>query len=320
MFQEVDAQSPWDRKPNYGFRCVKLSSPPPPAASARIEPANRDSSKEKPVSDEVFQVFRRRYSYDKGPLDARVEETETNEDWTREKVSFNAAYGGERVIAHLYLPRNAAPPYQTVVYFPGSGAQHRDKFDTSAMWGNDFVPKCGRAFLFPIYKGTYERRDASGPHTGSSPTAWHRPPSVAWSNDLGRALDYLETRRDIDCTKLAYSGYSWGAHFAPVLLAADPRFKTAILAAAGLFFSASPPEDDRINYLPRLKIPTLMLNGRYDYIFPVETSQRPFFRLLGTPEKDKKHVIYEAGHIPPNREAIREILAWLDKYLGPVKK
>ena len=53
---------------------------------------------------------------------------------------------------------------------------------------------------------------------------------------------------------------------------------------------------------------------------PVDTSQRPFFRLLGTPEKDKKHVLYDTGHIPPNREAIRDSLDWLDRYLGPVKR
>jgi hypothetical protein len=54
--------------------------------------------------------------------------------------------------------------------------------------------------------------------------------------------------------------------------------------------------------------------------FPVETSQLPLFRLLGTPEKDKRHVIYETGHAVPRKEFIREGLDWLDKYLGPVKR
>ena len=320
MFHEADAQSPWHRSPNYGFRCVKLSSMPPPAALARVEPEFRDYSKEKPVSDDVFQVFRRLYAYDKGPLDARVEETETTEDWTRQKVSFKAAYGEERVVAHLYLPRNAAPPYQTLVYYPGSGSQHQDQFNTAYFGGNDFVPKCGRALMFPVYKGTYERRDASGPGSDVRPEAWYRQRAIAQSNDLGRSLDYLETRHDIDSTKLAYSGYSWGAHFGLVLLAVEPRFKTAILAAGGLPLTSIGPERDRINFVTRVRIPVLMLNGRYDSFFPVESSQRPLFRLLGTQEKDKKHVLFDVGHVPPNRHAIREILAWLDRYLGPVKR
>ena len=80
------------------------------------------------------------------------------------------------------------------------------------------------------------------------------------------------------------------------------------------------PEFDAVNYLPRVKIPVLMLNGRYDAFFPIESSQLPFLRRLGTPEADRKHVVYEDGHTPPNKEGIREGLAWLDRYLGPVKR
>ena len=51
-----------------------------------------------------------------------------------------------------------------------------------------------------------------------------------------------------------------------------------------------------------------------------KSSQRPLFRLLGTKEKEKKHVVYEAGHGDfPRVEEVRESLDWLDKYLGPVR-
>ena len=40
----------------------------------------------------------------------------------------------------------------------------------------------------------------------------------------------------------------------------------------------------------------------------------------GTPERDKKHVIFETGHDLPRPDEIREILDWLDKYLGPVRR
>jgi hypothetical protein len=62
-----------------------------------------------------------------------------------------------------------------------------------------------------------------------------------------------------------------------------------------------------------------MINGRDDYLTPVESSQRPFFELLGAPPEDKRHALLEGGHLPPNRRAIiREVLDWLDRYLGPV--
>jgi eukaryotic-like serine/threonine-protein kinase len=61
-----------------------------------------------------------------------------------------------------------------------------------------------------------------------------------------------------------------------------------------------------------------MVNGRYDYFFPVESSQDPMFRFLGTPAKDKRHTVFESGHVPPNDLLIKEVLDWLDSYLGPV--
>jgi hypothetical protein len=64
-----------------------------------------------------------------------------------------------------------------------------------------------------------------------------------------------------------------------------------------------------------------MLNGRYDSLFPVESAQQSIFGRVKTPEKDKKHVVYEAGHgALPHPEEVRETLDWLDKYLGPVRR
>lgn len=58
---------------------------------------------------------------------------------------------------------------------------------------------------------------------------------------------------------------------------------------------------------------------RNDFVFPLENSQLPLFRLLGTPEKDKRLALFEAGHLPQRADYQREILSWLDTYLGPVE-
>jgi hypothetical protein len=57
-----------------------------------------------------------------------------------------------------------------------------------------------------------------------------------------------------------------------------------------------------------------MLNGRYDFFFPMETSQRPMFRLLGTPLDQKRYILEEGSHFVPRARLIRETLAWLDKH------
>ncbi len=216
----------------------------------------------------------------------------------------------------MFLPRNASPPYQTVVDFPGSGAIHTDKFTLSVY--ADFIPKSGRAFICPVYKGTWERRDELKSDY-PDPSAFWRDHVIAWSKDVGRSIDYLETRKDIDSRSLAYVGLSWGGAMAPAILAVESRFRTAVLHAGGLEFQHALPEADMFNFVPRVRIPVLMSNGRYDHFFPVESSQIPLFRLLGTPEKDKRHIVHESGHAVPRKEFIRETLDWLDKYLGPVK-
>jgi serine/threonine protein kinase/dienelactone hydrolase len=321
MFTDPDARSPFDRSPELGFRCVKYLSPPADSAMASVFSGVRNYNKETPVSEQVFEIYRSFYSYDRTPLNARVESAADREEgWRLEKVSFDAAYGKDRVVAFLFLPGNARPPYQAVVFFPGSGAitdsSSEHIFDFS--WGFDFITKSGRALIWPIYKGTYERKDdlvSDYPNMTKS----YRDHVICWSKDLGRSIDYLETRPEIDRERIAYYGLSWGASLGTILPAVESRFKTAVLIAGGFYPQRALPEVDEINFAPRVKIPTLMINGRYDSFYPVEISQIPMFRLLGTPRDQKVHKICESGHAPLLREWYKETLDWLDRYLGPVR-
>jgi cephalosporin-C deacetylase-like acetyl esterase len=136
--------------------------------------------------------------------------------------------------------------------------------------------------------------------------------------DFSRSIDYLQSRSDIEGQKLAYMGMSWGGNMGAIIPAVEDRIGVSVLIAGGLMGLGRPEVYD-CNYAGRVRIPTLMLNGRYDGILPPELSQRPMFELLGTPAEDKKYLLYETDHIPPRIEFIKETLAWLDKYLGPVK-
>jgi dienelactone hydrolase len=138
-----------------------------------------------------------------------------------------------------------------------------------------------------------------------------------WTKDASRALDYAETRPELDHNKVAYYGYSWGAELGGLVPAVEPRIKICVLALGGVDFHHSLPEVDTINFLTRVKQPALLLNGRYDFFFPVETSQEAFYRLLGAKKEQKKRVIYETGHNIPRNELIKETLNWLDQYFGP---
>jgi dienelactone hydrolase len=178
--------------------------------------------------------------------------------------------------------------------------------------------RSGRAHLYPVYKSTHQRGDVITNDYPSTTAVW-RDHMVMWSKDLGRSIDYLQTRPDIDKDRIGYMGYSWGAGMAPLFLAVEPRLSLALLNVGGFYLQESLPEADPVNFASRVKIPVLMLNGRFDFFFPTRTSQEPMFQRLGTPAEHKRRVVYDASHTIPRNELITEFVGWMEKYWGPVK-
>ncbi len=312
-FRETDARNPWRREANFGVRLVKNRGALNVAALAPVANVYGDPAAVIPVPDAEFRLYRRFYDYDRQPLDARIEAADESSHWKKEKVSFLAAYGGERIPAYLFLPKNARPPYQTVVLFPSAYARAMKSSAVLDMNFFEFIVRSGRALLYPVYQGTFERMKAEPPGVAA-----RRDRMVQWAKDFFRAIDYLETRPDIDKEKLGYYSLSMGAFFGPIPVALEPRIKTAVFAAGGMRFGY-PPEIHPANFMPRVKVPVLLVNGRDDFQVP-EAAQKRFYELLGTPLEHKKAVRLEGGHVPDDMHAFfREILNWYDKYLGPVK-
>jgi eukaryotic-like serine/threonine-protein kinase len=319
LFNHAQVMSPFDRSPINGFRCVKYTSPLPPAIAGPVELLVRDYSKEKPVSDEVFQIYKQQFAYDKIPLDAKMESRdESNKEWIQEKVTFRTAYSDERVIAYLTIPKAARPPYQVVIQFPGSYAITMPRLEDTPGY-LDFIVKSGRVLVSVVYKGTYERNDGME-STWPNSSHGYADYLVKWVKDFKRTVDYLETRNDMDVGRLAYLGLSWGGRMGAIIPAVEDRLRVSVIVLGGLASGRARPEVDQINFLTHIKTPVLMLNGKYDSLEPVDSAQLPMFQMLGSPETNKRHVIYESsGHAVPRNDSIKETLDWLDKYLGPAK-
>ena len=315
-----DSRSPFDRSSGNGFRCAKYEQAVPPDLAtpmAYSPPVGRIP--DAPANDTVFQAYKSIHTYERGPLNAKTEAVDdSSPSWRMEKVSFSAGYGNERVTAYLFLPKNAEAPLQAVVTFPGTYAFDIPSSARLETQWFDFITRSGRAVVHPIYKGTYERSIGGNWAAYNAQPAVFRDLALQWFKDLGRSLDYLETRPEIDREKLAYHGISIGAVQGPRLMALEPRLKAGLLFWGGLGWG--PSVTNSINYAQRSAAPTLMVNGRADLIFPFDSSQVPLFRLLGASGSDKRHLVLEdAGHVAFNQEVMRQSLAWLDKYLGPVK-
>jgi hypothetical protein len=126
QYRDVAQAPSFDRSDKNGFRCVQYVDKEriPETIFQPIEYAEQpDYTKVKPVDDDIFAVIKNQFLYDKTELDPEIEATDTsNDDWSIDKISFNSAYGKERVIAYLFLPTNSSPPFQTLIFFPGHGS------------------------------------------------------------------------------------------------------------------------------------------------------------------------------------------------------
>ena len=315
--REPDARRAFDRLPNFGFRLAKYTSPLPDALIGPVPFVTRDRRSDKPADEQAFGIYRNLHSYDKTDLQPVVESVdETSPYWHKERVTLQTAYGNERMPIYLYLPKNSRQPYQTVLFFPTgaafSGAETPDEVKTVLA---DFIVRSGRALILPVYRASLER----GPIPAGTGPNQYREILLACSKDLRRSIDYLETRPEFDLRKLAYYGHSMGGEVGPMMIAVEPRFKVAVLVSSGANQRRS-GEVDSWNFAPHVKIPILMLNGRDDFTYPPETSQAPLFRMLGTPEQDRRYIVYDGGHedFTTRMDFIKEALDWLEHYLGPV--
>ncbi|MFO7905133.1 MAG: protein kinase domain-containing protein [Planctomycetota bacterium] len=326
MFVETEALSPHERLPVLGFRCVKHPIAPPEEVLGEVDYLFRDFGSETPASNVELQTYRSFYSYDKDtPLnDSEPEPGGGSTPACRhEVVHLDTAPEGERLILHVLLPGRLKPPYQTIVFFPGLGANMPQPFGPSrspGIWRRlTGFAEHGRAVVLPIFKGTFQRHDGIDVYQimRHHPIVFRNYVTQV-SRELSRTIDYLQTRKgDFASDKIAYVGKSWGALFGPVMTAVDKRFEACVLICGGFASQTFEPEIDPFNFAPHVHIPVLMLNGRYDNVFLYATEQEPLLRALGTPASHKEHRLFETGHAIPPEETIENTNAWLDEHLGP---
>jgi dienelactone hydrolase len=314
LFSYAGSRPPLDRSAGNGFRCAKYPTGAPAETLGPMALSFRDFSREKPVDDALYRAHLNSFAYDPLPLAARTESTDETAEWRREIVSFAAAYGAERVLAVVYVPKAAKPPYQTVVYFPGSNAIAEKTVRT--VRGPEFLVQSGRALVIPVYKGTWDRADGLET-TWPSATHRHKDAVIRQVKDFKRTVDYLASRAEFDLSKLAYYGFSWGGRMAAIIPAVDTRVKANVVVLGGLAAAHTFPEVDQINYITRVTTPVLMINGRHDAIEPYESAQLTMFRMWGTPAADRKHVVYDTGHGPfPPNPFRKDVLDFLEKYFS----
>lgn len=226
---------------------------------------------------------------------------------------------GETVYAILHLPPNAIGPVPCAMFFPGMD-MFKEEFPNV---GNNEFAKRGMAVL-----------SVDGPGQGETRTRGCAVTDAKYIRAAQRAIDYLETRPEIDAAKIAVTGASFGSYWGPQVAAADPRVKVCagimgVLYSMKPIFEQAPPsfkhnfmymagmedegEFDRLaagmglhDVGARLTCPTLITQGENDLICPVEGAERFFEEIKGP----KEMWIFE-NEFHPLGGVMAELIPWL---------
>jgi formylglycine-generating enzyme required for sulfatase activity len=300
-----------------GLRLVRPSAGGGGDGGGRLEVA-REVPKYAVVPEAEFRRLAEFYRYERAPLDARVEATETTADYTRETITFTGVRA-ERVTAYLYLPLHVPRPLQVLHYVPGGDVNSGFR-PLPASMDERMVPfvKAGRAAFAVVLRGYIGGPPYEGPRP--APDSVERVEAVAERiNTLRRGLDYLVTRPDVDRTRIVFVGPSAGAQLGLIEAALEDRYRAVVMIGAGLpkESTASHPAIDPVHFTPFIRVPKFVLQGRYDEDTPLRTASRPMFDLMREP---KTMVLYDGGHVPAPDLQMRVVGAWLDERMGRVTR
>lgn len=268
-----------------GFRCALLT----PGTSGDQGGAAITAREQAPVyprsTQASFDSWLRHYRYDKLPLEAKVIESMERPDWKRDTIRYLGA-SNDPVVAYLYLPRTAHPPFQVIHFVPGSNAYNGLPAFEFAENGRltPFISS-GRA-IFVVSLPGYRDRDLPAGKRPAPTSVAFRDAVVKEATDLRRGLDYLETRPDIDPSRIAFMNVSIGFQ-GIVFSAVEPRYRSVVLMSDGLYAEDAGyvAEANPVGFAPHIKPPKLMLNGRWDSDYAFKTEAEPLFKLLSEPKR-----------------------------------
>jgi eukaryotic-like serine/threonine-protein kinase len=300
-----------------GFRCARtVNQSAGEQGGQRIE-LDQEVPRFVAPTPAAFAKLAATYRYDRAPLAAKIEETIQTPEWQREKITFNGAHGA-RAIAYLYLPKHVQRPLQVLHFLPAGDVAGGLRSLPAAMdYGMAPYVRGGRAAFGVVLEGYVERLMPAGFVRPAANSVEYTEMVVNRVTDLRHGLDYLETRGDIDMTRLGAVAPSAGSLLGVILGAIESRYRTFVFIGAGTpaSYNQMSAATNPINFAAYIRAPKLVLQGRYDEDTPLRTATEPFFALLTEP---KRLTVYEGGHVPSLEVAMRFFGPWFDEQLGRV--
>ena len=314
LFSQVGSQS--DGSPVLGCRCVRPLAQGTSDAGLAALPVTTVAPVYHPVGPAEYRALLEHYRYDPRPANPRGRTVVETPDWIRERLWIDGPKG-DSVLVYMFLPRNAEPPYQTLVHIGSTAAFGQSSIPRLVEDNFAGQIKAGRAVIAPVLTGMVEHQGAV--NVRPPPASVEFRDLMVWhATEMRLAMDYAVTRPDVDSTRLGYIAVSLGAGSRLPFAAVDPRFRAVVLLAAGIDERIQPtlPEAANFNFAPYVKAPKLVVNGRQDEEHPWQTRGKPLWDLLREPKE--LLLVDGAGHHVPADVRTPRINAFLDRTLGPV--
>ncbi len=274
-------------------------------------------------SKQEFSIYKY-YNYDQDlPLKDSVNLLRDTTGYELYDVTFSSVHN-QTVTALLTVPKTGGNPHPVIILMHGLGDRKTvDYIET----GNDYFLKSGYAVLrLDIAKhGERYEDDYDFSFTGEY-RYWSREIIIQTVFDLRRAVDFIQTREELDADRIGYFGISLGGIIGTVFSGVEPRVKVPVITLAGgdmnLMFGMDALSDDTKDYLSMIepnnfveKIaprPLLMINAENDDVVPPLMSKLMFKKAM----EPKEIIWYPAKHHDiPIDKVYPDGIRWFQKYL-----
>ena len=302
---EFYSQNAWNRSSYNGIRLVKKIESDNSGEIFYKREKIRNFYENYRTTEKEWDLIESLFMYDKNNINFEHLETSKVTDQEFYCRSSNITSSNFTMPVHHLLSDPEIKSKKALIYFPGSNALLRDKI-TYPTWMTEMV-NSGVDVIFPEYLSTYSRQDGIVTDIGNT-TMNYRDHLITWVKEVRYAVDYAIQNG----YEPHYFGVSWGGQVGVNILAIEDRFKTGILYVGGISLDNVREEIQPEKYAARIKTPTLLLNGRYDFYFPYQSSQLPLFNLMNLDNNSKRHVVVDYAHYVPTHIVREETLEWIN--------
>jgi len=274
-------------------------------------------------SKQEFSVYKY-YNYDGDlPLKDSVILLKDTSAYSLFNVTFRSVHN-QKVTALLTVPKENSEPYPVIILMHGLGDRKTvDYIET----GNDYFLKSGYAVLrLDVAKHGERYEDDYDFSFTDGYRYWSREIIIQTVFDLRRAVDFIQTRKELDADRIGYYGISLGGIIGTIFCGVEPRVKVPVITLAGggmhLMFGMDALSDDTKDYLSMIepnnfvgKIaprPLLMINAENDDIVPPMMSKLMYKKA----NKPKEIIWYPAKHHDiPIDKVYPDGIQWFQKHL-----